>query len=75
MVFFTARCPSGVFHQHTEGTRHMPSVPREITKKYGVYFSYWGSDETFPVTDWQEDVSNDDTRLGYWDWVAEKMQG
>ncbi|SHX04885.1 Uncharacterised protein [Mycobacteroides abscessus subsp. abscessus] len=53
----------------------MPSVPREITKKYGVYFSYWGSDETFPVTDWQEDVSNDDTRLGYWDWVAEKMQG
>ncbi len=31
--------------------------------------NFWGSDEKFPVSDWQAEVANDDTRLGYWDWV------
>lgn len=30
---------------------------------------YWGEDADFPVGDWQFEVANDDTRLGYWDWV------
>ncbi|MGX1201105.1 hypothetical protein [Marinobacter sp. MBR-105] len=31
--------------------------------------NFWGSDPQFPVADWQQEVANDDTRLGYWDWV------
>lgn len=30
---------------------------------------FWGSDADFPVADWQYEVANDDTRLGYWEWV------
>lgn len=33
---------------------------------------HWASDPDYPVGDWQFEVSNDDTRLGYWDWVANK---
>lgn len=31
--------------------------------------AHWQSDTEFPVTDWQYQVANGDTRLGYWDWV------
>jgi hypothetical protein len=30
---------------------------------------HWASDEAWPMEDWKYDVSNDDTRLGYRDWV------
>lgn len=30
---------------------------------------FWGEDPDHPVADWQYEVANDDTRLGYWDWV------
>ena len=29
----------------------------------------WGSDKDYPVEDWIKDVTNNTTRLGYWDWV------
>ncbi len=32
---------------------------------------YWGEDPEFPVADWQYEVSNGDTRMGYWEWVAD----
>ncbi len=32
----------------------------------------WGSDPEFPVGDWQYEVSNDETRQGYWEWVEQK---
>lgn len=43
----------------------------------GVYIPYpdpipanpWAEDTTHPVEDWQFEVANDDTRLGYWEWV------
>jgi hypothetical protein len=31
--------------------------------------NYWAEDPDWPVQDWQAEVSNDDTRLGYWPWV------
>lgn len=36
--------------------------------------NFWGSDEKSPVSDWQAEVANDDTRLGYWDWVLVKRE-
>lgn len=34
----------------------------------------WGSDPDHPVEQWQYEVENDDTRLGYWDWVAGQQE-
>ncbi len=30
----------------------------------------WGEHPDHPVDDWKYEVANDDTRLGYWAWVA-----
>lgn len=35
---------------------------------------YWGEDEQFSLADWRKEVNNDDTRLGYWAWVAEQRE-
>ena len=35
----------------------------------------WGEHPVYPITDWRNEVSNDDTRLGYWDWVAHQLEG
>lgn len=36
-------------------------------------FDFWDSHPDYPVEDWQWEVSNDDTRLGYWGWVKSQM--
>lgn len=33
----------------------------------------WGRHPDYPVSDWQYEVANDDTRQGYWEWVAAKL--
>ena len=38
------------------------------------HFGYWGEHPDHPVSDWQAEVSNDETRLGYWYWVEDKLQ-
>lgn len=34
----------------------------------------WASDPDYPVEDWRAEVTQDDTRLGYWDWVAHQKE-
>lgn len=34
---------------------------------------WWSNDKQFPVEDWQDEVANGDTRLGYRDWVAQQQ--
>lgn len=34
----------------------------------------WDDHDKFPVHDWQSEVGNGDTRLGYWDWVETQLQ-
>lgn len=33
-------------------------------------YGYWGEHLEYPLSDWHYAVNNNDTRLGYWDWVA-----
>lgn len=40
----------------------------------GGEHEHWGEDSTYPVSDWQEEVGRDDTRLGYWDWVRGQQE-
>ena len=36
--------------------------------------SHWANDPTYPPEDWQLEVANGDTRLGYADWVTGKKE-
>jgi hypothetical protein len=36
-------------------------------------YEWWGEYSDFPVEDWAYEASNNDTRLGYWDWVKVKI--
>ena len=33
---------------------------------------YWSEDPDFPLDDWKYEVKDDSTRLGYWEWVAQR---
>lgn len=35
---------------------------------------YWSEVPEYPVSDWQAEVANDDTRQGYWEWVESKKE-
>jgi len=35
---------------------------------------YWGEDPDYPLEDWRYEVANNDTRLGYWEWVAAEKE-
>ena len=36
--------------------------------------NYWDDDPEWPSSDWRFDVSEENTRLGYWDWVAQMRE-
>ena len=36
--------------------------------------SHWDADEVFPPEDWRHEVNDDNTRLGYAEWVQNKTQ-
>ena len=36
--------------------------------------SHWDNDERHPVEDWQYEVANGDTRLGYREWVRQQAE-
>lgn len=34
---------------------------------------HWGEHPDHPVDDWQHEVLGDETRLGYWEWVENRI--
>ena len=42
----------------------------KLVKQYG----YWGTYQSYPAADWVYEVRNGDTRRGYWEWVAAKLE-
>ena len=34
----------------------------------------WGEHPSWPVSDWRNEVADDDTRLGYWGWVSARLE-
>lgn len=47
-----------------------PNTAQALKAIYG----HWGCDPRHPVSDWQHEVSEDETRLGYWDWLENKLE-
>jgi hypothetical protein len=39
-----------------------------------LYGGIWSEHPDYPVSDWQHEVANDDTRLGYWPWVSHCLE-
>lgn len=49
---------------------------REYTVKLvDVLRSHWDNHPDYPVSDWQREVAEGDTRLGYAEWVRAQMEG
>lgn len=42
---------------------------QDLITKFGV----WGEHRDYPVADWKYEMANDDTRSGYWEWVANRI--
>ena len=49
----------------------VPELRREPTLQPA---SHWEEDETYPVEDWRREVVDDDTRLGYLEWVTHQRE-
>ncbi len=73
-------CPSAP-NSHCSERRNMTDTktsktdestsPRALADEHG---GIWGAHPEFPVSDWQTEVENDDTRLGYWEWVSNEIE-
>jgi len=50
--------------------KHIAGVAYDLKEAYG---GTWGEHPAYPVADWQLDIANGDTRLGYWEWVAASL--
>ena len=47
---------------------------RRRTKEINKLLASWTEDPKYPVRDWVYEVTNDDTRLGYADWVWHRRE-
>jgi hypothetical protein len=48
--------------------------PRVIPPAYLKPPSHWDTDPEFPIWDWQYEVTNGDTRLGYREWTEHQRE-
>lgn len=51
---------------------HSDQAPTE-TELIETYTS-WGEHPVFQLVDWRAEVTSNDTRLGYWEWVANQLE-
>lgn len=36
--------------------------------------NYWSSDPVYPIKDWIREVTEGNTRMGYWEWVRSEKE-
>jgi len=58
-----------VFDEHAARALAEYYEVTELTEKYGM----WGEHPKHKVEDWEEEVSEGSTRLGYWEWVVAQI--
>jgi hypothetical protein len=49
-------------------------MSKEATNLANANGGVWGEHPNYPVADWKHEIANDDTRLGYWDWVEHRLE-
>jgi hypothetical protein len=45
------------------------------TQQLHDQLGHWGEHDKHPLADWRREVTENDTRLGYWDWVSTRIDG
>lgn len=48
----------------------MYSKAEELSDEFG----HWSEHPKYPLSDWKTAIANDETRDGYWDWVANSAE-
>ena len=51
-------------------TTKVPPSEEQLRKQYGT----WGEHPKYPLADWQYEVANGDTVIGYWGWVTDRLE-
>lgn len=54
-----------------------PANPYDISreaKKLQFWYAAQGAHPHYPLADWKYEVANNDTKLGYWEWVANQIE-
>ena len=63
---------------HVEGARGAPvagaGLSAEAAALRDANGDTWGEHPDHPVSDWTAEVDRNDTRLGYWEWVAARIE-
>jgi len=47
---------------------------QDVAREIDPIVEHWGDDPVFAVENWRYEVENDDTRLGYVDWVRNQRE-
>lgn len=42
--------------------------------EHAGHFDRWADDPDYPSSDWRAEVANEETRRGYWEWVAAQRE-
>lgn len=53
---------------------HAQAIRNAISKELGKDESHWKNDPEYTPDDWRAEVVNDDTRLGYKEWVEHQKE-
>ncbi len=46
----------------------------ELERLMDANGGYWGKHPAYPPADWRYEVGNNETRLGYWEWVQARLE-
>ncbi len=49
----------------------MSEIAKALKEAHG---GHWGELEGHDVADWRYEVANEDTKLGYWEWAANRIE-
>lgn len=52
----------------------IPFTPLETMHKFKDKLGYWEPYPGYDVEEWRNEVKNDNTRQGYWQWVEELIE-
>jgi hypothetical protein len=69
---WTTKGQSIGFFCNAPDAQHVVELQTEHREKMAT--SHWAVDYEFPVEQWKYEVENDDTRLGYRDWVMHQKE-
>src|SRR3546814_4202416 len=69
-------CALPIFHTDTGSFNLRVDLPTEQSpaKLRENHGGVWGEYPEYPANDWRLEVENHDTRIGYWEWVAAKIE-